>query len=79
MVTEVPTARVCLVHRRKEYHEELIAKKYKYNRPGIEEAFYGTLAFTVNDPFNNKIILTSSCRHQRMKQRRIMLNKDYGV
>ncbi|HNP24160.1 MAG TPA: glyoxalase superfamily protein [Panacibacter sp.] len=40
----------------KEYHEELIAKKYKYNRPGIEETFYGTLAFTVNDPFNNKII-----------------------
>ncbi len=40
----------------KDYHTELINKKYKYNRPGIEETFYGALAFTVNDPFNNKII-----------------------
>ncbi len=39
-----------------EYHRELIAKKYKYNRPGLEKTFYGALAFTANDPFNNKII-----------------------
>ena len=39
----------------REYHKELIDKKYKYNRPGIEETFYGALAFTANDPFNNKI------------------------
>ncbi|MFT4155971.1 glyoxalase superfamily protein [Parafilimonas sp.] len=26
------------------------------NRPGLEETFYGALAFTVNDPFNNKIV-----------------------
>jgi len=39
----------------RDYHTELINKKYKYNRPGIEETFYGALAFTVNDPFNNKI------------------------
>lgn len=37
------------------YHKELIDKKYKYNRPGIEKTFYGALAFVVNDPFNNKI------------------------
>lgn len=40
----------------REYHKELIDKKYKYNRLGLEETFYGALAFTVNDPFNNKII-----------------------
>lgn len=40
----------------KAYHETLIAKKYKYNRPGLEETFYGTWAVTVNDPFYNKII-----------------------
>ncbi len=40
----------------KEYHTELINKQYKYNRPGLEETFYGALAFTANDPFNNKII-----------------------
>ena len=39
----------------KDYHEELINKKYKYNRPGLEKTFYGALSFTVNDPFNNKI------------------------
>ena len=39
----------------KEYHTELINKKYKYNRPGLEKTFYGALTFRVNDPFNNKI------------------------
>ena len=39
----------------KEYHENLINKRYTYNRPGLEETFYGSLAFIVNDPFNNKI------------------------
>lgn len=37
------------------YHKELIDKKYKYNRPGLEKTFYDALAFTVNDPFGNKI------------------------
>lgn len=37
------------------YHQELINKKYKYNRPGLGKSFYGTLEFTVNDPFNNRI------------------------
>jgi uncharacterized glyoxalase superfamily protein PhnB len=39
----------------KAYHQELINKKYKYNRPGIEQTFYGAIAFTANDPFNNRI------------------------
>jgi hypothetical protein len=26
----------------KEYHQQLIEKKYKYNRPGFEETFYGS-------------------------------------
>ena len=39
----------------KEFHKELIDKKYKYNRPGLEETFYGSWCVTVNDPFNNKI------------------------
>ncbi len=39
----------------KAYHEELISKKYKYNRPGIQETFYGALEFTANDPFGNRI------------------------
>ena len=39
----------------KDFHKEITDKKYKYNRPGIEETFYGALCVTVNDPFHNKI------------------------
>lgn len=39
----------------KEYHEELIGKNYKFNRPGLEETFYEARAFTVHDPFGNRI------------------------
>lgn len=40
----------------KEYHAELISKKYKYNRPGLEEASWNAFCMTVNDPFGNTII-----------------------
>lgn len=39
-----------------DYHKELIDKKYKYNRPGLEKTFYDAISFTVDDPFGNKII-----------------------
>lgn len=39
-----------------DYHQKLIDKKYKYNRPGLEKTFYDAVSFTVNDPFGNKII-----------------------
>jgi uncharacterized glyoxalase superfamily protein PhnB len=39
----------------KEFHDEIMAKQYKYNRPGLEETFYGSWSVTVNDPFNNRI------------------------
>lgn len=38
------------------YHKELIGKKNKYNRPGLEKkTCCNALAFTANDPFANKI------------------------
>ena len=40
----------------KKYHEELINKKYKYNRPGFEETFYGSWCVQIDDPFGNKIL-----------------------
>ena len=42
------------------YQKKLIDKQYKYNRPGIEEAFYDPtiLTVTVNDPFYNRIIFS---------------------
>jgi uncharacterized glyoxalase superfamily protein PhnB len=38
-----------------DYHRELTDKKYKYNRPGIKETFYGSWCVEVNDPFGNRI------------------------
>ena len=41
------------------YHRELLAKKYKYNRPGLHVPFYDpeALEMTVIDPFHNQLIL----------------------
>ena len=39
----------------KEYHKMLIAKKYKNNRPGMDETFYGSWAVEVIDPFGNRL------------------------
>ncbi len=39
----------------KEYHKELIDKKYKNNRPGICETFYDSWEVEVIDPFGNKL------------------------
>jgi uncharacterized glyoxalase superfamily protein PhnB len=34
---------------------EVIAKKYKYLRPGVHDAFYGARTMNVIDPFGNRI------------------------
>lgn len=39
------------------YHQELLTKKYKYNRPGLDVPFYDAdaLEMTVIDPFHNQL------------------------
>jgi hypothetical protein len=37
------------------FNAELLAKQYKYNRPGIEERPWGMRDMTVTDPFQNRI------------------------
>ena len=39
------------------YHQHLIDKAYKYNRPGIASPFYDSsaLEMTVHDPFGNRL------------------------
>ncbi|MFS0614515.1 glyoxalase superfamily protein [Lederbergia ruris] len=37
-------------------HQNLLAKNYKYARPGLEETPWGTTEITVHDPFGNKLI-----------------------
>lgn len=41
------------------YHQALLSKKYRYNRPGIEVPFFDeqALSVTVIDPFHNQLIL----------------------
>jgi len=41
-------------------HAELIAKNYKYNRPGLEETPYGATVMNVIDPFGNRLRFTQS-------------------
>ncbi len=48
----------------KEYHEKLIAAKYKYNRPGLEVPFWdeNMITVTVIDPVGNRIRFTEKVR-----------------
>ena len=39
----------------REWNAALLAKGYRYNRPGVEDAFWGGISMTVTDPFNNQI------------------------
>lgn len=39
-----------------EYHQELTAKKYNYNRPGLEDAPWNAICMEVTDPFGNKLL-----------------------
>ena len=36
-------------------HRELNEKKYRYNRPGLQQQEWGMIELTVVDPFNNRI------------------------
>jgi hypothetical protein len=42
------------------FHAELIAKSYKYYRPGIQKMPWGTRDMTVQDPFGNKLTFTDA-------------------
>jgi uncharacterized glyoxalase superfamily protein PhnB len=37
------------------FHSELLSKKYKYARPGIETMPWGTREMSVKDPFGNRL------------------------
>lgn len=45
-----------------EYHKKLIAKNYKYNKPGIEKAFWNSNvnSMEVIDPFGNRLTFTGA-------------------
>jgi len=37
------------------YHEALMAKDYKYAKPGLDEVEWGAKVISVSDPFGNRI------------------------
>jgi len=39
----------------KALHRELIDRKYRHNRPGLQQQEWGMTELTVTDPFNNRI------------------------
>jgi hypothetical protein len=38
-----------------DFHRELLAKNYKYNRPGLELTEWNSKCVSVIDPFGNRI------------------------
>lgn len=49
------------------YHQTLLDKNYKYNRPGLERPFYdpSALEMTVTDPFGNRLTFVERNIHQQ--------------
>lgn len=47
-----------------ELHAEVTAKRYRYLRPGIEDAPWGARVMTVIDPFSNRIRFSERKRAQ---------------
>jgi uncharacterized glyoxalase superfamily protein PhnB len=42
------------------FHQQLLAKDYKYARPGIDEMPWGSRDMSVRDPFGNRLTFTSA-------------------
>jgi len=42
------------------FQQELLAKDYKYARPGIEEMPWGSRDMSVTDPFGNRLTFTNA-------------------
>jgi uncharacterized glyoxalase superfamily protein PhnB len=42
------------------FHAQLIARNYKFARPGIEDMPWGTRDMSVKDPFGNRLTFTNA-------------------
>jgi catechol 2,3-dioxygenase-like lactoylglutathione lyase family enzyme len=43
-----------------EYQQLLLAKKYKYARPGIQQMPWGTREMSIGDPFRNQLVFVDA-------------------
>jgi uncharacterized glyoxalase superfamily protein PhnB len=41
------------------YQRELLAKQYKYARPGVQDMPWGTRDMSISDPFGNRLTFTT--------------------
>lgn len=41
-----------------EYHRDLMDKDYKFNKPGLEQAFWNALCMQTTDPFGNNLLFS---------------------
>ena len=41
-----------------DYHRELVAKDYRYYKPGIEDEPWGARVMKVTDPFGNRLLFS---------------------
>ena len=41
----------------RDYHQQLLGKRYKHSRPGLERQPWGSNECCVTDPFGNRLIL----------------------
>jgi len=44
----------------KEYHKQLINKKYKFNAPSLEKVPWNALCMEVIDPFENRLLFSKA-------------------
>ncbi len=42
------------------FHASLLAKRFRYARPGLETTPWGSLDMTVTDPFGNRLVFTAT-------------------
>jgi hypothetical protein len=42
------------------FHAELAGRRYRHNRPGLEQPEWGGLEMTVIDPVNNRIVFVET-------------------
>ena len=43
------------------YHQELLAKNYKYAKPSCEATEWDTIEMTITDPFGNRLTFYENC------------------
>lgn len=55
-----PVLRSCNEAQTREFHAELIAKQFKYARPGVEDKPWGSREMSICDPSGNRLTFVAT-------------------